>query len=231
MEKRISLLLVKLSNFLNKFFETKELSPYGEIKNPYENVNNTYGNGWSYCDVKIIEDFSPINMNDFYAKDHCTIASLTSIFRFHNIKNNNPSSNKDYELFNNIYAFAKENGYYESSLGTYPWRMAKIANEFIKANGKKGYSRNHFLFFNERKILSLLKKEINSNRPGIINFAQGSYKDHSVTFYGYVEFIRDDERKMYLLVNNNWNKDRVFVDLSKIGSVNTPFSITTVKMS
>lgn len=230
MERNISTKLLNFSRKLNKYLKLDTSPNYGEIKNPLEHVNHRYGNGWTYSSINILELFEPINMNDFTASDHCTLSSLTAIFRYYKKLGYLRFPKGDMDVFKGLFATASADGYYEESVGTYPWRMAKIANIFLKDSGYMGLSKNQFIFLGENHIVSILKGEIDAGRPGLINFAHGSYKDHTVTYYGYMEFMRDNERKFYLLVNNNWNTNRVFVDVSRIGQLNTPFSITKIRI-
>lgn len=228
MERRISEKLLKFSKGLNKLLKLDSSPVYGEIKDPLEHVNHRYGSGWVYCDTHILEEFDPIDMDMFSASDHCTLASLTAITRFHRKQGYSNFPSEDKEIFNSVFNIANKDGYYEKKVGTYPWRMAKISNSLFKSFGYRGRSKNKFVFFGEKHIGNILKKEIDAGRPGLINFAHGSYRDHSTTYYGYVEFQRGEEKKLYLLINNNWNTSRVYVDVSRIGNINTPFSITKI---
>ncbi len=194
---------------------------YGDIDFPYLDVNNTYGSGWSYDTGDTVDGvFELLDMSDFNGPMHCSLTSVTAIFNYHRMNGNYPNIPSDVQnLFNDVKTLASQKGYYNTDSGTDPWYIDDLVTDLWGKYGYSGKGNNDFFFWNYSTLADSLKGEVQGNRPGTISFYSGSYKNHTVTFYGYVDYAKEgNTNKLYLVVNDNWQKEKRYVDVTAVAN-------------
>lgn len=202
-------LLKKLvSNFSEKF-------NYGRITDPYCHLETNYGRGWQLVEKKEIESFKPLNMNDFPGDKHCSLVSLTSIFSYYRKQGfrNIPDEAK---LFKDILELASRKLYYNKRLGTKPIFISLLGRDIWRLYGYEENFKNRLFIFNDQKMKEELKDTIDKGNPAALSFVLGDYKLHTVSYYGYLIFKKEAEEKVYLLINDNWSQEKVYIDFSRL---------------
>lgn len=209
------------------YFESS--SKYGGITDPYKHVNDTYGDGWSYSSSDTISGFKLLDMDNFNARMHCSLTSLTAIFNYHRGHGySNIESNID-QLFKDIKKIGEDEGYYDPdgtgiNAGTNPTKIDNLAIDVWKKYGyNKATADNDFFFWDTNSIANTLKDEVEANRPGTISFTSGTYENHTVTYYGYKEYKKGSSKRCYLKVNDNWSTSGKYVDVNQIGKLGSSF--------
>lgn len=193
---------------------------YGNIDFPYVDVNQTYGSGWSYDTGDTVDgEFELLNMNDFEGPMHCSLTSVTAIFNYHRMNGNYPNIPSDVQsLFKDVKSLASEKGYYKDS-GTDPWYIDNLVTDLWAKYGYSGKGNNDFFFWSYSTLADTLKGEVSGNRPGTISFYSGSYKNHTVTYYGYVDYAKEgNTNKLYLVVNDNYQTEKRYVDVTAVAN-------------
>ena len=197
---------------------------YGDIDFPYSHVNQTYGSGWSYDTGDTVDgEFELLNMSDFVGPMHCSLTSVTAIFNYHRMNGNYPNIPSDVQtLFTDVKTLASAKGYYRetgTNPGTDPWYIDNLVTDLWGKYGYSGKGNNDFFFWSYATLANTLKGEVEGNRPGTISFYSGSYENHTVTFYGYVDYAKEgNTNKLYLVVNDNYGTERRYVDVTAVAN-------------
>lgn len=218
-------------NFYEKIRPNIELTPYANIKDPYKDVKNKYGDDFSYYKEKYIVDFESLNMDKFEGKNHCSLTSLTAIFNYYRENGYYKIDDNLDKLFENIRKIAEDSLYYIPDYGTFPIFIDKLSTKVFRFYGyEDGLGVNKLFFWDLKDLLKFLENEIDEARPGIISFSNGYYWNHSITFYGYVIFKNNlGDKKFYLRVNDNWTREDRYVDMTNLSTFDGPiFEITKI---
>lgn len=202
---------------------------YGAIKDTDEYVKLRHGSEWTLEKDILIHGFVPMDMREFKGRKHCAITSLTSIFYYYG-KNGlkNVPEDKD-ELFEKIKEFSLKKRYWMPSYGVNVFVMSRLVRSVWKLFGHKGSSKNRVFVKRNESAAIIAKNEIDNGRPFLISFAGGDYENHTTTCYGYKEYTDGTEKRLYLLLNDNWSIKPFYADMQMLGSIKTsPFAICTV---
>jgi hypothetical protein len=153
---------------------------YGGINNITNYLKDRYGGTVSYSSGKML------SMNNFTMKDLgdgsiCTLTSITRILKYYYDQGYTKIDSSRDSIFKKVKAKAKKYGFTEKS-GTFPTKINNIVQDVLRDYGyKKSYSNGVYVWTFSGQV----KKEIDANRPVIMNIARGYYGNHSVTVDGY----------------------------------------------
>ncbi|MBR2477120.1 MAG: C39 family peptidase, partial [Clostridia bacterium] len=196
---------------------------YGGIYNPYDYVNDKYGNGWEETDTETLSpDTQKFLMNDLERNvNNCTLVSITRIFAYHRDNNGKTNIPDNETLYNDIKEIAESHGY-NGEDGTFPTKIDNIIDDALKKYGYEGEGKNIYLW-----DFNTVKQEIDAGRPLLFNIPFGYYENHTVTVVGYKEYSRDgflfSRTRKFIEVYDGWTNSKRFIDykLINFGSFST----------
>jgi len=157
-----------------------------------------------------------ILQRDFEDKNDCTISSITSYVKYFT---------KDAESTIDVYNYVREiSKKYFYNGDTYGFVIVFIKNVLDKV-------LSHF--HESRKTKCLYVKGLGFNLDTMIRIldwgipiilsvtsdGRGYYSRHTVTVYGYHKFISSGGTKVMLMVYDNWNSTRSYIDYSKMSAL------------
>ncbi len=193
---------------------TGQVEGYAVNSNVYDYVNSRYGKGWSIKSTKTVKSSgSALLMNNFRpGVGCCTITSLTYVFDYHrrnSSKSKIPSNINT--LFNDIEAIAVNHGYNKKTGGTNPLKINNIINDTWKKYGYSGTGQSLYVFSK-----SDFTKEVDNNRPALLNISFGYYGNHTVSLVGYRIYSKGSSERLFLQVYDNWTTSQRFIDYEAI---------------
>lgn len=184
-------------------------------------VENTYGSGAVEITKKYFLDFPPLLQKDYGGKNDCTLTCMTAIIHYITKRKNKATS-----IYDDVEKIAKKH-FYHSALGTSYFTIRTIFNKALKMyctqKAEVGYLKN--AGYNQNTIVS----QIDKNNPLILTMVSdglGYYKKHSVTVIGYSVYSVNNEKKIFLRIYDNWNRDIGYLDYEKISSVSVLHYLT-----
>ena len=166
---------------------------------------------------KIISSIPALLQKDYGEDNDCTLTSLTAIMMF---LTKQTKANNIYPVVEKI---AKQYGY-TGSTGTNPLFIKKIFDNVLKSLSVKKISRAKYLKCGGYNF-ALIKQLINARTPIILSMSTDGrdyYENHSVLIVGYKEYVLSDNKiKRFLIVQDNWNKDKSFIDYDKLSVISS----------
>lgn len=196
---------------------------YGNIVSPDAHIAKHYGEGWILEGERIIDGYTPINMTVFQAKKHCVLTSLVTILSYYRENGLNKIPRDKNELFYAIRNFASKQGLYTSILGVNVFTIGILTKKVFRHFGYRVGVKNKIYLNKNPKGTEYAVEEIENGRPFIISFSGGNYQNHSTTCYGYRIYKKGHEKKIYLILNDNWSEIKKYVDCSQLGSLKTTY--------
>lgn len=204
-----------------------------KIKYKYEAIDylNDYINS-TYNGAELIEEKSlPLDnfiQNDFFLSDkNCSLVAMTRIIKyFFEPFNNIPFNQKD--IYSEIYNIALQYGF-NLKTGTPPTKIDYILSDYFEKINMKVESKDYYLpnFYNP------IKREIDNNRPLIMNIAFGEYNNHSITVTGYKIYRFKNMNVKFVEVYDGWKRTHSYIDYNifahSIFSINY-YSVNTLKI-
>lgn len=182
---------------MNKF------NSYEVIYHLYSYVNKNYPQA-------VLMEEKSLNLPNFLQDEfkipnkNCSLVSTTRLISYYNEFINEMD---EQEIFNQIYTIGRSYGFSEL-IGTLPIKIDDIMRDFftyhnikVKAQGK--YFSN---FYNA------VKKEIDANRPLLMNIAFGKYHNHTVTVTGYKIFKFKGMRIKFIEILDGWRRNKTYID-------------------
>lgn len=140
--------------------------------------------------------------------NNCTLTAITRIldyYRGQGYKKINANIN---DIYATVRKSAVKNGYTPSK-GTDFWKIDNIVEEVLHNYGyKKAKCKGIYLWSFREQI----KKEIDANRPVIMNLARGFYGNHTVTVSGYAIYKSGIITYNMIQVYDGWKSVRRFID-------------------
>ena len=166
---------------------------------------------------KIISSIPALLQKDYGEDNDCTLTSLTAIMMF---LTKQTKANNIYSVVDKI---AKQYGY-TGSTGTNQLFIKKIFDNVLKSLSVKKTSRAKYLKCGGYNF-ALIKQLINVRTPIILSMSTDGrdyYENHSVLIVGYKEYVLSDNKiKRFLIVQDNWNKDKSFIDYDKLSVISS----------
>ena len=199
------------------------------ITDPIAYAEKKYGGSWSIIQDVTIPGFSPISMDEFDHKNHCTLTAVTAVMQYYGslrdeqgepLLSGIPGLSR--VIFARVRKWAGEHLLYFPRLGVQPWWIDTLVRGIWREFGYEGGAKNKFLF-TRASLEKTLRREILQKRPGIISFTHNQYARHSVTYYGYLLIRGNREVKMMLRVNDHWSVEPRYVDVSTLGRIQETF--------
>lgn len=202
------------------------------IKDDYEAIDNLNKYIKSkYPHAKLKEEKS-LPMDNFIQNEfpnsekNCSLVSITRLIKYYsNPYNNIPSDNLD--IFLSVYDISLEYGF-NNITGTHPTKIDNIISDYFKSINIKTRAKGHYF----SNFYSPLKKEIDNNRPLIMNIAFGEYNNHSVTVTGYKIYKFKNMNINFIEVYDGWKKTHSYIDYNifthSLFSMNV-FSLNSLK--
>lgn len=199
---------------------------YEAIDKLDEYINNKY-KGALLREEKSLNLDNFIQNNFSYSDKNCSLVAITRLIKYYsNIYPNLKSDNID--IFNEVYTIALEYGF-DMIVGTHPTKIDNILKDYFEKQNIKVKSKGHYFgnFYNP------LKREIDLNRPLIMNIAFGDYNNHSISVTGYKIYNYKNMNIKFIEVYDGWKKTHSYIDYNifchSIGSINV-FSFNTLKI-
>ena len=174
---------------------------------------------------KRIENFKPLVMSEFDAKNHCTLASITAILNYYGTIGMSSIPKDPDKIFASVKDVAIKNSYYFPVLGTPTIFIPKIIKKVWRSFFYNGTAVNKLFFKNEEAIVNEFVEELEAERPLILSLADGRYKNHSVTVYGYRLVEIGGKRELVGIVNDNWSLSEKYINISKLGKLSSSLFI------
>ncbi len=172
-----------------------------------------------------IKNFKPILMSNFTAKNHCTLASITAILGYYREMGMASIPSDMGQIFARVNDIASKNSYYFPALGTPTFFIPKIVNKVWKSFFYNGKAVNRLFFPDEETMVKEFVEELDAERPIILSLADGRYKNHSVTVYGYRLVEIGGKRELIGIVNDNWSLSEKYINISKLGKLSSSLFI------
>lgn len=184
--------------------------------NNYEKISNIKNYiDKNYPGAEIVE-MKSIRLMDFLQSDfedgkyNCTLVSILRVLmngidRFETVPESKEALYQDIKKAASKYHF-------DEIKGTMPLMISKIIKNVASEYGLDLKSKGHYLgnFYNP------IKREIDKNRPLIMNIGFGEYGSHSVTISGYMT-LKFKGMKIHILeIYDNWTKSKRFIDYSHL---------------
>lgn len=166
---------------------------------------------------KVISSVPALLQKNYGGANDCTLTSLTAILmRLTRETNANI-------IYNRVERTAKVYGYTGSS-GTNPLLIKKIFDDLLESLSVKKITKARYLkecgySFN------LIKQLVDAGTAIILSMysdGRGYYENHSVLIVGYSEYkLSNNKIKRFLIVQDNWNKDKCFIDYDKLSIISS----------
>lgn len=172
-----------------------------------------------------IHDFQPILMSRFFSKNHCTLSSITAILKYYNKVGFKAIPDDIDEIFKMVEGIARNNSFFFPKLGTAAFFIPAIVNRIWKKLNYKGRAKNKFIFLDYNSINKKFIEELDSFHPVVLSLADGLYKNHSVTIYGYKLVEYGNGKKLIGIVNDNWSLGEKYIDLTNLGKLSSSLFI------
>ena len=142
---------------------------------------------------------------------NCSTAAITRVFAYYRglgVKR----IPDDAQLYREIKKAAQARGY-TGRRGTGFTKIDDIINDMLVSYGLSGKAKSIYIW-----DFNTVKKEIDSNKPLILNIAFGKYADHTVTVVGYREFKEKRKRRVRILrIYDGWSRGVSELGFNKLG--------------
>lgn len=166
--------------------------------------------------------------DDFdYSDKNCSLVSMTRLVKYYSTPYNRIPFESN-EIFNSISTIALEYGF-DMIVGTHPTKIDNILLDYFTELNIAVKSKDYYFanFYNP------LKKEIDNNRPLIMNIAFGEYNNHTVNVTGYKIYNYKNMNIKFIEIYDGWKKTHSYIDYNifshSIGSFNV-FSLNTLEI-
>jgi hypothetical protein len=171
----------RIKHLLPRLVRPRDHQPIGLDLLAY--LEARYGSGWSLLvDRQVAELGEALLMDDFRpGVGCCSITALAFVFAYH--RRNSPQLTLPGDiqvLFAQLEKLATHHGYSPTKGRTNPLRISGLVRAAWRQFGCRGRSRS-VLQAGRR----LMIREIDHNRPALLNIAFGYYRRHTVTLVGY----------------------------------------------
>ena len=145
--------------------------------------------------------------NDFFLSDkNCSLVAMTRIIKYYcEPFNNIPYNSKD--IYKEIYNIALHYGF-NLRTGTPPTKIDYILSDYFEKIGIEIKSKDYYL----PNFYKPIKKELDNNRPLIMNIAFGEYNNHSITITGYKIYKYKHMNIKFLEVYDGWKRTHSYID-------------------
>ena len=202
---------------------------YGGIYNLSQYIKDRYGDGWTLSQGKFIVGVPIFTQNDMEKNaNNCTLTAIARVLAYHRDTNDRCGIPDNKSLYEDIKSIARTHGY-TAEAGTWPTEIDNIVDELIRKYGYEGAGTNLYL---TEYTFDNVKKEIDANRPLLLNIAVGYYSNHTITVIGYYEYVRYQgllnikQTKRFLRVHEGWTGEVRYIEFSKpmkpiVGSLST----------
>lgn len=166
----------------------------------------------------ILKDFVPLRQADYNDKLNCSITSMAACINYYT-----GGKHKVEDIYRYIKIVAKFFLYVPNLWGTFSFMIMPIfavAKYHYKVKIRGGCRYFKGLGYGTGRIIS----HINSGRPVLLNmFRDGRkcYHNHTVTIIGYKIYYSGKDRKVFLILNDNWAKEERVLDYSKLSIISS----------
>lgn len=189
-------------------YEGQSGNGYGGIDDCSKYLQDRYGGIVTLSSSKSLE-MAAFMQSEWDDKNNCTLTAITRILYYY--------SWNGYEKIpcniDEIYARVKAvvNGYgYTNEKGTSPTKINNVVNDLLD---HYGYGQSKCKGVYVWNFENHVKKEIDADRPVIMNLARGYYGDHTVTVCGY-KIYKGDKTYEMIEVYDGWSQSKRYIDYS-----------------
>ncbi len=139
---------------------------------------------------------------------NCSLVAVTRVLFYYKEKQGLEGINGDiFEIYKEVEAIGKRFGYTDKR-GTVPTRIDNIMKEAFKHYGYRAKCRGIYSWEFETEV----KREIDQDRPVVMNLARGYYRDHTITVVGYSVWEKGDKKLPVIKVVDGWNGGYYYID-------------------
>lgn len=164
----------------SKKYKGQDGTGYGGITDPEKYLKDRYGGTISKSSTKSLWMASFI-CSKFETEGNCTLVAITRILDYYRKEGYNKIPLIQQDIYDDVLKVAKKYGFTESK-GTMPTKINNIIDKVLDNYGyPKSYSKGIYVWNFKENV----KKEIDKDRPVIMNIARGYYGGHTVTVCGY----------------------------------------------
>ena len=202
---------------LQKRYDGQSGSGYGGIDNCAKYLKDRYGGTITKTSSKSLT-MATFSQSSLDNGSNCSLAAITRVLYYYN-KNGYTKISNDYKtIYSNVKKIAKKYGY-TSRDGISATKINNVVNDVLK---DYGYSKSNCKGIYVWNFKNQVKKEIDNNRPVIMNIARGYYGNHTVTVCGYAIYKRSSKKskissnKTYNMIQvyDGWTTYKRFIDYS-----------------
>ncbi|EFI41799.1 MULTISPECIES: hypothetical protein [Peptoniphilus] len=178
----------------------------------YEVIDYLYGyilknyNGARLISEKSLE-LENFIQNDFESSEkNCSLVASTRVIKYYADRISILPKDES-EIFKQIYTLAQKYNYNEK-IGIFSTKVDDILRDYFTFFKVNTISRGHY-FGNFYKPV---KKEIDENRPLVMNIAFGEYHNHTVTVTGYKIFKFKNMKIKFIELYDGWRREKSYID-------------------
>lgn len=202
---------------LQKRYDGQSGSGYGGIDNCAKYLKDRYGGTITKTSSKSLT-MATFSQSSLDNGSNCSLAAITRVLYYYN-KNGYTKISNDYKtIYSKVKKIAKKYGY-TSRDGISATKINNVVNDVLK---DYGYSKSNCKGIYVWNFKNQVKKEIDNNRPVIMNIARGYYGNHTVTVCGYAIYKRSSKKskissnKTYNMIQvyDGWTTYKRFIDYS-----------------
>lgn len=202
---------------LQKKYNGQSGSGYGGIDNCAKYLKDRYGGTITKSSSKSLS-MANFLQSSFKDDKNCTLAAITRVLYYYSRNGYTKISSNYNNIYKKVRTVAKNYGY-KPSKGTSPTKINNIVNDVLK---DYGYSKSKCKGIYVWTFKNNVKKEIDKNKPVIMNIARGYYGNHTVTVCGYAVYKRTKKTlgikttKTYNMIEvyDGWETTKRYIDYS-----------------
>lgn len=200
---------------LGKTYDGQDGSGYGGITNPSKYLKDRYGGTISQSSSKSLS-MQTFICNDFNEDNNCTLVAITRILYYYYNQGYKKLPSDYNTIYKKVLKVAKEYGYTEKK-GTWPTKINNIIDDVLDDYGyTKSYSKGIYVWTFSGQV----KKEIDNNRPVVMNIVRGYYGNHSISVSGYgiykskhkLLFGSYSKTHNMICVYDGWSRSKRYID-------------------
>lgn len=171
---------------LGKTYSGQSGSGYGGIDDCKKYLKARYGGTIAKKGDPKSLSMALFKQNTVGKGNNCTLAAITRILYYYYKKGYTKIGDDILKITQKVEKVAKKYGY-SSSKGTWPTKINNIVEDVLSEYGYSKCKCNGIYIWN---FTDQVMKQIDLEKPVILNILRGYYEDHSVTVSGYARFTR-----------------------------------------
>lgn len=139
-------------------------------------------------------------------KNICSIVAITRILKYYHDQGYILIDKNVVDIYQKVKVRAERSGFKEKR-GTNPIKINNITKSVLLDYGYISKARGKYFW-----DFNTVKKEIDNDRPIIMNIARGYYKNHSITVNGYRVIKTKDKTHIFIAIYDGWSNQQRYLD-------------------